>query len=155
MTSVPMAGASAGSTGPGSDPVPAVERNVVKDMVRRSVPIVVPIVAACGAIWGVKGALSSAFSVGLVLLNLAFSAALLGWGARVAPHLLMGIVLFGYLGRLGLLTAAVLLVHNMSWVKIIPLGLSIIITHLGLLFWEMRYISASLAFPDVKPKKGR
>ena len=29
------------------------------------------------------------------------------------------------------------------------------ITHLGLLFWEMRYISASLAFPGLKPISAR
>ena len=33
-----------------------------------------------------------------------------------------------------------------------PLGITIIVTHLGLLFWEMKYISASLAFPALKPK---
>ena len=26
-----------------------------------------------------------------------------------------------------------------------------IVTHLGLLFWETRYVSASLAFPGLKP----
>ena len=31
------------------------------------------------------------------------------------------------------------------------LGLTIIVTHLGLLFWELRYVSASLAFPGLKP----
>jgi hypothetical protein len=27
-----------------------------------------------------------------------------------------------------------------------------VITHLGLLFWEMRYVSANLAHPALKPK---
>ena len=26
-----------------------------------------------------------------------------------------------------------------------------LVTHLGLLFWELRYVSASLAFPGLKP----
>jgi hypothetical protein len=30
--------------------------------------------------------------------------------------------------------------------------MTIVITHVGLLFWEMRYISLSLAFPGLKPK---
>ena len=147
--------ASAGPSTVLGDSVPSVERNIVVDMTRRSVPLVVAIVGTGALFWGVHGALSSAFAVVLVLVNLSLSAALLGWGARNAPTVLMAVVLFGYIGRLALLTVAVLLVHNQSWVEIVPLGLSIIITHLGLLFWEMRYVSASLAFPDIKPKKGR
>ncbi len=34
---------------------------------------------------------------------------------------------------------------------LVPLGLTIIVSHLGLLFWEMRFVSASLAFPGLKP----
>ena len=30
---------------------------------------------------------------------------------------------------------------------------SIIVTHLGLLLWETKYVSASLAFPGLKPSK--
>ena len=147
--------ASAGPSTVLGDNVPSVERNIVVDMTRRSVPLVAVVVGAGALFWGVHGALSSAFAVVLVLVNLSLSAALLGWGARNAPTVLMAVVLFGYIGRLALLTVAVLLVHNQSWVEIVPLGLSIVITHLGLLFWEMRYVSASLAFPDIKPKKGR
>jgi hypothetical protein len=28
---------------------------------------------------------------------------------------------------------------------------TLLVTHLGLLFWELRYVSASLAFPALKP----
>ena len=35
---------------------------------------------------------------------------------------------------------------------LVPFGVTIIVTHLGLLFWETRYVSASLAFPALKPK---
>ena len=28
----------------------------------------------------------------------------------------------------------------------------LIVTHLGLLFWELRYVSGSMAFPGLKPK---
>jgi hypothetical protein len=31
--------------------------------------------------------------------------------------------------------------------------LTIIVTHLGLLVWEMRFVAASLAFPGLKPRK--
>ena len=44
-------------------------------------------------------------------------------------------------------------VKDAGWVNLWPLGLSLIITHLGLLIWETRYVSASLAFPGLKPSK--
>ena len=67
----------------------------------------------------------------------------------------MGAVLFGYLLRLGLIFLAVFLVHDASWFEKLPLGLTIIVTHLGLLIWELRYVSASLAFPGLKPSPDR
>jgi hypothetical protein len=33
------------------------------------------------------------------------------------------------------------------------IGLTLVATHLGLLFWELRFISASLAFPGLKPER--
>ena len=68
----------------------------------------------------------------------------------------MGAVLGGYILRLGLLAAAVLLVRDAAWVEPVPLGLTVVVTHLGLLVWETRYVSASLAFPVLKPaRRGR
>ncbi|MGA1359498.1 MAG: hypothetical protein ACO4A4_04375, partial [Ilumatobacteraceae bacterium] len=45
----------------------------------------------------------------------------------------------------------VMLVRNEPWVDLMALGLTLVISHLGLLFWEMRYVSATLAFPGLKP----
>ena len=62
------------------------------------------------------------------------------------------VALGGYVLRLGLIFLAVWLVKDMSWVAMVPLGITIIVTHLGLLFWEMRHVSASMANPGLKPK---
>jgi hypothetical protein len=64
---------------------------------------------------------------------------------------MMGAVLFGYLLRLGLIFLAVLLVRHAVWVEPVPLGITLIVTHLGLLVWEMKYVAASLAFHGLKP----
>jgi len=64
---------------------------------------------------------------------------------------LMGAVMFGYVLRLGLLFLAVLLVRHASWMNTKALGLTIIVTHLGLLVWELKYVSMSLAYPGLKP----
>ncbi len=63
----------------------------------------------------------------------------------------MGAALFGYLVRIALIGLAIWAVKDLSWVEPLPLGLTLIVTHLGLLLWELRYVSASLAFPGLKP----
>ena len=132
---------------------PPTERQIAFDIIlKRGLPIAPALMLVAGLIWGVDGAASAAFGLGIVLVNLALSALILGWAARISLAFLMGAALFGYLARLALITAGVLAVHNQSWVSIVPLGLTIIVTHLGLLIWETRYVSASLAFPGLKPK---
>ena len=129
------------------------ERDIARDLVRRALPVA-PVFVLAGAIgWGLDGALSAAFGVLLVCANFLLSAALITNAARISLPLLMAAVLGGYLVRLALLFGAVLLVKDMGWVELWPLGLALIVTHLGLLLWEMRYVSASLAFPGLKPRK--
>jgi branched-subunit amino acid transport protein AzlD len=134
---------------------PPVEQQLAKDMLRRALPAAPVLVVLASIPWGVHGALSSAFAIALVLANFALSAALLSWTARISLGLLMGTALFGYLVRLGLIAGAVIAVHNLSWFSAWPLGLTLIVTHLGLLLWEMRFVSASLAFPGLKPTQPR
>lgn len=132
---------------------PAVEREVARDMIRRALPVAPVLILACSIPWGVDGGISSAYAVAIVLVNFALSAALLAWGARISLHVLMGVAMFGYILRLGLISAAVLLVKDQDWVSLVPLGLTLIVTHLGLLWWETRHVAASLAFPGLKPTK--
>ena len=127
------------------------EVSISKDLVKRGL-IAAPLVVLGGAIAaGVDGAWSSAFALGLILLNFSIAAWLIAVTARISLTLMMGAILFGYILRLALITVAVLLVKDMSWVSIPVLGVAIIVTHLGLLFWEMKYVAASLAFPGLKP----
>lgn len=130
---------------------PPVERQIAADMIRRSLPFLPVLVVLGGVFWGVGGALSVAFAIGLVIVNLAVSAALLTWAARISLGLLMGVAMFGFLIRLGLITIAVLAVEGQWWVELAPLCAALVITHLGLLIWETRHVSASLAFPGLKP----
>ena len=62
----------------------------------------------------------------------------------------MGAALFGYLIRLALIFLAVWLVKDAAWVELVPLGITIIVTHLGLLFWEMKYVSAVPRLPGAQ-----
>jgi len=129
----------------------APEQEIALDLAKRGVWVAPVLVAVGGAIWGVDGALSAAFAVGLVIANFLLSAAMLAWAGRISVGFVLGAAMFGYLFRLGLITVAVLLVKDLAWVELVPLGLTLIVTHLGLLLWETKYVSASLAHPGLKP----
>lgn len=132
---------------------PAPEVGVTKDMVRRGLIVAPLLIAVCGVIWGIDGAYSSAYAVAIVLLNFALAATLVAVTARISLGLMMGAVLFGYLIRLGLIFLAVYLVKDASWISLPALGTAIIVTHLGLLIWEMKYVALSLAHPGLKPNR--
>lgn len=130
---------------------PAPERQVARDIIRRGL-IVLPAALVLGAVgWGAAGVASVGFATALVLANFALAAALLGWAARISLGLLMGVSLFGFVVRLALIAGAVLLVKDQPWVEPVPLAVTLVVAHLGLLFWETRFVSASLAFPGLKP----
>ena len=130
---------------------PAPEPVLALDMAKRALPFAPVLVALCALVWGGAGAASAAFAVGIVVANFLLAAWMLSTAARISYGLLMGAALFGFLLRLGLVSAAVLLVKDASWVEPTPLGLTLIVAHLGLLFWELRYVSISLAHPGLKP----
>ena len=130
-----------------------VELQVSADMVKRGLIVAPVIIGVCALIWGADGAWSAAFAIGLVLVNFLFSAALISTTAKISLGLMMGATLFGYLVRLGLLLLAVLLVKDAGWISRPALGTTIIVTHLGLLLWELKYVAISLAHPGLKPAR--
>jgi hypothetical protein len=132
----------------------APETEIALDLIRRGLPVAPVLVGVGAAVAGSDGALSAAFAVVLVFGNFLLSALLTAGAARISLAFVMGAVLFGYLARLAVITGAVLLVKDMGWVHLPVLGITLIATHLGLLFWETRHISASLAYPTLKPVRG-
>lgn len=132
---------------------PAPEVDVTKDMSKRGLLVAPLIVAVCAVIWGGNGAWSALFGVGIVLVNFALAAGTIAWTARISLSLMMGAVLFGYLLRLGLILLAVLLVKDAGWISRPALGATIIVTHIGLLAWELKYVALSLAHPGLRPTR--
>jgi hypothetical protein len=146
------------------DPTPAfvtrlegepVEVKVTADMVKRGLWVTPVLIGVAYLIWGSEGAASAAFAIGLVLVNFLLSAALIAYTAKISLGLMMGATLFGYLIRLGLIMLAVVLVKDAGWISLPALGTTIIVTHLGLLLWELKYVAISLAFPGLKPATAR
>lgn len=129
----------------------APESMIVRDMAKKAVIVGPIVVLVFGLIWGVNGALSTAYGLAIVVANFVLAAAMLAWAGRISPGFVMGAALFGYLIRLSLIFLAIWLVRNASWVELVPLGVTIVMTHLGLLFWEMKRVSLSIAYPGLKP----
>ncbi len=130
-----------------------VELEVSRDMIKRGLLAAPVLIAVCALIWGVNGAYSAAFAIGLVLVNFALAAWLISATAKISLSVMMAATLFGYLVRLGLVLVAVLLVKDASWISRAALGTSIIVTHLGLLIWELKYVAISLAHSGLKPPR--
>ena len=86
-----------------------------------------------------------------VLLNCLLAAYTLAWASRISFALVASAALVGYATRLGLILVAFLLVRDAAWMAKVPFGIAIVVTHLVLLAWELRYVSASMAHPGLKP----
>jgi hypothetical protein len=131
---------------------PAPEVQVSTDLVRRGIYIAPVLIAICGVIWSADGAWSSAYGIGIVLANFSLAAGSIAIAARISLGLMMATVLFGYLVRLGLIFLAVFLVRDAGWVSLPALGATIIVTHLGLLIWELKYVAISLSSSGLKAR---
>lgn len=133
-------------------PEPAGE--IVRDMARRGL-LVSPLVVAAGAIgWGVNGALSVLIALAIVLVNFLLSALIIRKASHMPAMYVMMAILGGFALRMLLVIGAINVAGMFDWVERIPLGITVIVAHLGLLAWETRHVSGSLAFPGLKPQKG-
>ena len=135
------------------DTGPAPEAAIVRDIIKRGMFVAPIMIGLSALIWGVNGGWSSAYGLAIVLGNFAIAAWMVSYTAKISYALMMGATLFGYIFRLAVIAAAVFLVRNASWTELVPLCMTIVISHVGLLFWELRYVSLSLAFPGLKPKQ--
>ena len=135
-----------------ADHGPAPEAEIVRDLTRRALPVAPVVVAVAGLVAGIDGALSAAVGLALVIVNFVAAATSLAWAARINYGVMMGVALFGYLIRISALFGAVFLLRELSWVHVASLGVTLVVSHLGLLGWELKYVSASLAHPALKPR---
>jgi hypothetical protein len=130
---------------------PAPEPEIIRDIAKRCA-YAAPVALVAGFLgWQLDGLVSVAVALVVVVANFALAASLQAWAARISLGLVMGVALFGFVVRLAIVSAIVWSIGQQPWVEPMPLGLTLIIGHLGLLIWETRFVSASLAFPGLKP----
>lgn len=136
---------------PALDATPAVEKRLALDLVRHGALIAPAIILVAGLLRGVDGAASAALGLAILGLNLWFSALSLDWAARRSPDLLMVVALSSFMVRMATILAVMLLAEALfGWADVVVLGLTLFGTHLGLLFWELRSVSFSLAAPGLR-----
>lgn len=124
---------------------------VALDLAKRGIWLLPILTMISMLFWGIEGVASTAYGLLIVVANFLLSAYLLAVTGRISATWMAGAALFGFFLRLALIAVAVLVVREASWVELVPLGLTLIISHLVLLFWELKYVSGTLAFPGVKP----
>ena len=127
------------------------EVDIARDLAKKALWVLPAALLLTGLIWGVGGAISTAYAMAIVVANFGLAAVVNARAAKISPALLGAVAMFGFLLRLTIVFVAFWLTRDASWMKVVPFGLTIVITHVGLLFWEMKNISATLAFPGLKP----
>jgi ATP synthase I chain len=133
------------------DTSPPVEKRIAVDLVRHGLLIAPAVVLIAGLVRGVDGAASAALGLAVCLLNFLAAAISLEWGTRRSGNALFGVALGGFLFRMTLIVIVMVVTQALfGWVDILVLGLTLFITHLGLLFWELRSVSFSLAAPGLR-----
>jgi len=132
-----------------------IERDIAIDLAKKAA-IVTPIVVIGLGVWrGPDAALGAFLALALIVGNFFASAAILGWTAKHAPHALAGVAMLSFLGRLLIITIIGAGIKQLDIVDFPVFGITLVVSYLALLFWEMRSISLSLAYPGLKPKPGQ
>jgi hypothetical protein len=141
---------------PSADPqIDRIESRIAHDLAKHGL-YVAPIVTLGVGLWrGPDAAGAVALAFALVIGNFLLSAAILGFTARRSPEILLGVALMSFLVRLVMLTVIGVGIKELGVVDWPVFCITLVVSYLGLLFWEMRYISLSLASPGLKPSTNR
>lgn len=129
----------------------AVESEIARDLARHALYVAPAVVAIGALVSGAEGALGAALALLVVALNFVGSAAALGWAARISAAAVAAVALGGYVVRLGVITGVALAVKQLDAVDFPVFCIVLVATHLGLLVWELRSVSLSLAAPGLRP----
>jgi hypothetical protein len=129
-----------------------IESRIARDLARHGL-MAAPVVILVAGIWrGPSAALAVTLALALVIFNFMLSGAMLGWAARISPDMLMGVALGGFLVKIIALFAVGTIVEQFDAVDFPVFVVTVLVAHLGLLAWETRSVSLSLASPGLKPR---
>ncbi len=135
------------------DPIPAVEREVAVDLAKRAAIISPVVLLVALVVSGVDGLAGAAIALVLVAGNFLVGAFSLQWAGRHGPTALAVTAVGGFLVRMAIVLGVIVAVQdvvNVYWL----LGV-LVVTHVGLLIWESRHLSISLAAPGLKASRDK
>ena len=132
---------------------PPIEKDLAIHMAKRALPIAPLIILVAGLLRGSNGAWSALLAIVIVVVNLLVAAAMLTWAAKISANMLMAVALGGFLVRMLVITGVVWAVQDEPWIDLKTLAVTILVTQLGLLAWECRYVANSLTLPTLQPKE--
>ena len=120
-------------------PVPderPIEAIISRHIAKRGL-IVAPILALVfGILQGWQGAIAAFVGVAIVVGNFLLGGWIMSRAARVSMNLYHAAALFGFLIRLGLITATMLIIANVTNLDRMAMGISVVVSYLVLLSWE-------------------
>ncbi len=135
------------------DQVPAVERQIARDLARHALLASPVVVVVAGLIRGADGAWSAAIAMAIVLGNFLAAAALQSWGASISPGVAGGAVLGGYIIRIAVMFGSAFALREVGFIDIEALVITMAIAHLALLFWELHSVRLSFAEPGLRVRR--
>lgn len=115
---------------------PDIEAILARHTVRRAVWVAPPLVALFWLVSGPMAGFAAFVGVAIVAGNFMLSGWILSLAARISLSMYHAAALFGFFLRLGLVTAAMFAVAWIFDIDRIALGVSAIVSYLGLLTWE-------------------
>lgn len=129
----------------------APETGIARHMALHACWIAPAVVAVAALLRGWGGALGAALALAVVVANFLLAASLLQWAGRISPSMVAVAAFGGYVSRMAVITVVLLAVRNVSAVDFATFGIVLVVTHLGLLFWELRSVSLTLGAPGLRP----
>ena len=137
---------------PAETPSSLVEKRMASHMLKWGVVASPFLLLISYLIWSIHGLESSLYSIVLVLTNFLVTAKVMEIGGKISLPALMGAAVGSFIFDLVLLTVAVIPVAQAGWMNLWALGLTLIVTHLGLVVFEATTISTRMAIMDIRAK---
>ena len=120
-------------------PVPdqrPIEAIMGRNTAKRAVFVAPALMLGFGLFRGWEGAIAAAVGVAIVAGNFVLSGYIMSTAARISLSLYHAAALFGFIIRLGLITASMLLIAAVTDIDRLAMGISVVVSYLVLLSWE-------------------
>ncbi len=119
-----------------------------RELIRRIVPFAIPaavvafvigyLVGGSGAAW------SAAIAIGLVTANFVANAWSLAWAASISPVMVSMVALGGFVLRLGIIVAVIVLLQQLAWFSMVAFLAALVPATVALLIVEMKLLSGRM-----------